>query len=97
MEKASKELEALIDESVAISRKHGYPPVAFERMRRQIGTLATIKKLVISGELQSGFKKMQELGIIEWSLEQAIRNFPAEFSKAERECAHWRIETLLRS
>ena len=27
----------------------------------------------------------------------AIRNFPAEFSKAERECAHWRIETLLRS
>jgi hypothetical protein len=29
MPKASKELEAFITKSVAIARKHGYPPVAF--------------------------------------------------------------------
>jgi hypothetical protein len=96
MVKASKELEAFIDESVRVSIKHGYRPSNFMRMRTDLGTLSTIKKLVISGELQSGFKRLKELGIVEWSLEQAVRNFPKEFSKAEIECAHWRIETLLK-
>jgi hypothetical protein len=94
MVKASKELEACVDESVRVSIKHGYRPVNFMRMRDDLGALGTIKRLVINGELQSGFRRLKKLGIVEWSLEQAVRNFPREFSKAEIECAHWRIETL---
>jgi hypothetical protein len=86
-------LEDFIDESIRWSVANGYVPTIFYRMRRHYGTIAAIEKLVQSDEIQSGFKKLKDLGLPEWSLEAAVLKFPQRFSKN----AQARSEIRLRS
>ena len=88
---ASPALEAFIDEGIRLARARGYHPTIFIGMRHQLGTLQAIDKLVQSGEIQSGFRRLNELGLLEWSIESAVNKFPTEFSRNARECAEWRL------
>jgi TfoX/Sxy family transcriptional regulator of competence genes len=56
------------------------------------GTKEAIRRLVISGDIQSGFKKAQELGLLDWSLEAAVLKFPDEFDSSVRQAAQWRLD-----
>ena len=38
-------------------------------MRHQPGTIDAIERLVQSGDLQSGFKRLKQLGLIDWTIE----------------------------
>ncbi len=89
---ASYELEAYIDESIRRSTRRGYYPTVFRRMRDQHGTVAAISMLVESGEVQSGFKRLKKLGLIEWSIEAAVVKFPECFTSRARECAEFRLK-----
>lgn len=60
-------------------------------MRARHGTIETISRLVMSGDVQSGFKRLHALGLLDWTIEAAVLNFPDEFSEHVRECAAWRI------
>jgi hypothetical protein len=62
LKKASPDLEAFVDEGIRLSKQRGYHPHTFERMRHQHGTIRAIEKLVSSGDLQSGFTRMADLG-----------------------------------
>lgn len=84
-------LEAFIDESIRVSAKHGYHPTAFIGMRHRYQTVGAISRLVVSGDIQSGFKRMQELGLLQWTIEEAVRQFPDEFPKQVRDAAEWRL------
>jgi hypothetical protein len=86
------ELEAFIDDSIAISIKHKYHPTTFKRMREEYGTVDAISRLVVNGEIQSGFKKMSELGLIEYTIESAVLKFPNQFTKNVQKCAKWRLD-----
>jgi hypothetical protein len=89
---ASPGLEAFIDEGIRLCRENDYPPKVFERMRRRHRTIGAITRLVVSGgEPQSGFKRMNDLGLLDWTIEAAVVRFPDEFSKAVREVAEWRL------
>ena len=44
-------------------------------MRHQFGTIDAIERLVQSGELQSGFKRLKQLGLIDWTIEFAVISF----------------------
>jgi hypothetical protein len=88
---ASAALEVFIDESIKRSKERGYNPTIFQGMRHQHGTLQAIEKLVQSGDIQSGFKRLKELGLLEWSIESAVVRFPSEFSRNARECSQWRL------
>ena len=90
--RASPELEAFIDQSIKISRDHGYHPTVFIGMRQQHGTVKAIERLVESGEIQSGFKKLRQLNLLDWTIEAAVSKFPNEFSRNARECAEWRMQ-----
>lgn len=87
----ARSLESFIDESIRLSKTHGYYPTAFERMRSQHGTAPAIAKLVESGDIQSGFKRLKDLGLLDWTIEAAVTKFPGEFSRATLECAEWRL------
>jgi hypothetical protein len=89
---ASLGLEAFIDETIRIARKHGYTPTAFITMRSQYTTVPAISKLVVSSEIQSGFKRLHELGLLDWSIEAAVLRFPDEFSREVHKAAEWRLE-----
>jgi hypothetical protein len=87
------DLEAFIDESIRVSRQHHYYPTVFQGMRARHGTVAAIEKLVLSGEIQSGFKKLKDLGLLDWTIEAAVLRFPGEFHNREvHEAARWRLE-----
>ena len=60
-------------------------------MRDRYKTVPAISRLVESGDVQSGFKRLKELGLLEWTIETAIIKFPAEFSASTRECAEFRL------
>ncbi len=91
-ETASAALEAFIDEGIRRAKLHNYRPTVFQRMRHDHGTLQAIEMLVRSGDIQSGFKRLQELDLREWTIEAAVVKFPTEFSRVARECAEWRLK-----
>jgi hypothetical protein len=62
---ASTALEAFIDETIRRAKEHGYNPTVFQGMRHQHGTLDAIERLVQSGDIQSGFKRLKEPGLLE--------------------------------
>jgi hypothetical protein len=85
------DLEAFIDETIRLAKEHNYSPTVFRGMRAQYGTVAAIEKLVQSGDVQSGFKRLESLGLLEWSIEAAVIKFPERFTRAARECAQFRL------
>jgi hypothetical protein len=91
---ASPELEAFIDRMLELAKPRGYVPTIFISMRRQYGTIDAIERLVQSGDIQSGFKRLRQLGLLERTIEAAVTKFPNEFSRHARECAEWRLRQV---
>jgi hypothetical protein len=85
------DLDVFIDESIKISAKNGYYPTVFQGMRERHTTAGAIEKLLVSGELQSGFKRLQDLGLLQWSIEVAVLKFPDRFSENAKQCAEFRL------
>jgi hypothetical protein len=91
---ASPDLEAFVDEATRLAKERGYNPSIFVGMRHQFGTIDAIEKLVQSGEMQSGFKRLKQLGLLDWTIETAVIRFAAEFSNNARQCAEWRLQQV---
>jgi hypothetical protein len=84
-------LEAFVDESLRLFATRDYFPMEFKRMR-QIGTILAIERLVRStGEIQSGFRRIQKLGMLERSMEATVLKFPERFTEEVRKCAEFRL------
>jgi len=91
-------LEAHINESISVSQRHGYHPTEFIRMCNQYRSLPdVITRLVTSGDIQSGFKRLEKLGLLDWSIETAVLKFPNYFSAETQACARFRLEEAARS
>jgi hypothetical protein len=91
---ASPALEAFIDKTIEPAKERGYNPTIFIGMRHQYGTIDAIERLVQCGDIQSGFKRLNQLWLSEWTIESAVTKFPAEFSRNAKQCAEWRIEQV---
>ncbi len=85
------ELEAFIEESILRSAAAGYHPSIFIEMRARWGTAEAIRRLVVSGDIQSGFRRLLQLGMIEWTIEAAAIKFPSIFKRDIREAAQFRL------
>ncbi|UYW25216.1 hypothetical protein [Methylorubrum extorquens] len=92
MKEASPELEAFVDELIRLGSERDYRPTIFIGMRDRHGTLGAMKRLVRSGDIQSGFQRLSELGLQEHTVEAGILKFRSEFDKADIECAEWRLK-----
>lgn len=91
----SLDLESYVDESIRRSIKAGYNPTIFVRMRHDHGTIEAMERLVKSGEIQSGFKRLRQLGLADdWSVEAIILKYQDEFSREAAECARWRLDQI---
>ena len=84
-------LEEFVDESIHRSSEHGYRPTGFIGMRNRFGTVGAIDRLVRSGDIKGGFKRLEALGLLEWTVEAAVLRFPDEFSREVRAAAEWRL------
>ena len=88
------ELESLINELVRLAAAKHYTPTTFLRMRTRWGTKEAIKRLVISGDIQSGFTRLATLGLVDYSIEAAVMKFPGYFDKDVRAAAQWRLDQV---
>ena len=91
---ASPALEAFIDEGIKLSKQRGYNPTIFVGMRHQYGTIDAIERLVQSGDIQSGFRRLNQLRLLDWTIESAVTKFPTEFSHNAKQCADWRLQQV---
>ena len=89
-----EQLEAFIDESIEVCRAHHYLPTAFMQMRQRRGTEETIRLLVTNGEIQSGFRRMRELGLLDWTLEASVIKFPKLFNREVVAAAQFRLQQV---
>jgi hypothetical protein len=54
--------------------------------------IATISKLMISGEWQDGFRKMVEAGELDWTLEAVVMRFRNDFKPQIVKTAEFRLD-----
>jgi hypothetical protein len=85
-------LEAFVDESLRLFARRGYHPHQFNQMRETYGTVEAIERLVRSGEIQSGFKRLQALRMLDRSMEGTVQRFPERFTAEARDCSDFRIK-----
>lgn len=86
------DLEAFVDEGIRRAKAVGYVPTIFIGMRSTMGTKRAMEQLVTSGDIQSGFKKMSGLNMLEWTLETGVVRFKELFSRDHVAAAEWRLE-----
>ncbi|WP_426313816.1 hypothetical protein ACN9MF_20080 [Methylobacterium fujisawaense] len=91
MKRASPELEAFITETIRQGSERNYRPTIFIGMQERHGTLEAMKRLVRNGDVQSGFRRLTELGLQDQTIEAGILKFRREFDRADIECAEWRL------
>jgi len=82
--------ERAIDEC----RLLGYTPTAWVSMLRQVGAAEAARRLLVSGDLQSGFSRLIELGRPDLTVEWAALGdrWAPLFSERHREAARWRLQ-----
>ena len=93
MQEPSRELEAFIEEGHRRAVARGYRNTAFMQMRERYGTIEAITRLVKSGEVKSGLRRMIELGLAEWTIDAGVANFPEHFPEDVQAAAQWRLST----
>lgn len=88
---ASPALEAFVKELIQRSAACGYYPTTFMRMLERHRTKKAMALLVEQGEIQSGFRRLHELGLLDWSVEAGVVKFRGEFDRMHVEAAEWRL------
>ena len=89
-----RDLERCVQEAIDVSRRRGYDPHIFVRMCEHHGTVAAMERLMVapSAVPQSGFRRLRELDLLEWSVEALVLRFPEQFSADARKIADWRLQ-----
>lgn len=74
----------------------GYTPTRFEQMLDSTDAVVLAKRLVASGELQDGLKRIKALGRLDLSMEQIMLDpiFSPLFTSQELQAASWRSSQL---
>ena len=93
VQEASQELEAFIEEGHRRAVERGYRNTGFMQMHARYGTIEAITRLVKSGEIKSGLRRMIELGLAEWTIDAAVAKFPEHFPADVQAAAQWRLST----
>lgn len=90
------EFKAEIQSAVRQCYELGYAPTRFEQMIENSHPVEVAKKFIISGEFQDGFKKLNNMGKAELTIESIMlqSKFSSLFSSQELEAARWRLNNV---
>ena len=89
------ELNEFIEESLRQAASRNFHPKVFPSLWSSTKSPLTIEKFVISSKPRSGFRRMVELGLKEWTLEAAVLAYPDQFSREARVYAEARMNGTL--
>jgi hypothetical protein len=96
MSSTSERFEARIAKDIREAIELGYHPHRFEEMVNSYGAVDTAKRLVRSGDLQDGLKRLRSMGRLDLSMETVMleEEFSSLFSEQERAAATWRLQQV---
>jgi hypothetical protein len=96
MNQLSERFDQRLRESVRLAIELGYNPTVFTSMLERHGAVQTAKRLIAAGELQSGIKRLAELGRLDITMEQIMLEpeFAPLFAEGELAAARWRLDQL---
>jgi len=66
----------------------------FPKMVQRWGLIEAIERLMVSGDIQPGFRKCIELNLSDCTFEAAVLRFPDEFTRGARESAEFRLRMV---
>jgi hypothetical protein len=92
MDKGSADLEAYADTMLHRAAEKGFRPTVLIRLRETYGTVRAFSKLFRTDDIESGFRQMKQLGLIEWSIEAAVVKFSREFDQVDVDLARRRLK-----
>src|SRR5262245_49783744 len=97
MDPVEGEFEHRLRDSIHESISLGYNPTRLSGMRNSWGGVGTAKRLVASGEIQDGIRRIVEMGHPELSMESIMLEpqFASLFTEGELQAARWRRDQLL--
>ncbi|MFT8895645.1 MAG: hypothetical protein ABF968_01625 [Acetobacter sp.] len=85
-------LKTWVAESIRISAAHNYYPSYFIEMIKRYGERRAMARLMTSGEIQTGFSKLDKLNLAhEWSVEAGVLKFDKLFTEQEKDVARFRL------
>lgn len=88
-------LDMFVDEMIRLAKPLGYTPTTFLSMREKYTTAGAIKRLVETSEPQSGYRRLCDLGMKDWTLEAAVLKFPdIQFTHKTKEYAQARLDGI---
>lgn len=90
------EFAAAILAAIKESKELGYNPTRFIEMIEQSHPVEIGKKLVVSGDLQSGIIQMAKMNRKDLTIESIMLKpeFSALFTSAELKAAQWRLDNV---
>lgn len=92
------EFNAQVQDAVQQCRALGYQPKTFERMlaAHPNNAVEVARRLVTSGEIQDGPKRLKSLGRLDLSVEAIMlkEQFQELFDARVRSCAEWRLKNI---
>lgn len=81
------------EQAISECRSLGYTPTVWISMLRQVGATEAARRLLVSGDIQSGFSRLLQLGRPELTIEWAALDGRWEplFTEQHRDAARWRL------
>ena len=80
-------------EAVEECRLLGYIPTVWISMMNQAGATEAAKRLLVNGDIQSGFERLIKIGRRDLTVEHAVleERWEELFDERHREAARWRL------
>ncbi|MCC6208979.1 MAG: hypothetical protein IT488_12630 [Gammaproteobacteria bacterium] len=96
MSNLAQEFAARLYTAILECHRLKYHPTRFEQMLQSSDAVTLAKKLVTSGELQDGLKKLKGMDRLDLSMEEIMleSRFAQLFTRAELDAARWRLSQL---
>lgn len=92
------ELESLFQAecgaAIEAARKLGYEPSIFAEMCARVGAAEAARRLLVSGDIQTGFHRLVALSRPELTIEWVVlsERWSPLFSDQHRQAARWRLQ-----
>ena len=90
----SDEFARACDAAIAECHKLGYVPKAWMEMVERHGAVEAAKRLLVSGDIQSGLLRLLLLGRVDLTVEHAVLDprWADLFDDQDRQLAQWRLD-----
>ena len=91
------EFEAAMRSALEEAAELGYHATLFLEKMNRVGAVQYAKELIVSGDLQSGLKRLADMRRPDLSIEHLVANCPRFanlFSPSEIESARWRLKQV---